>query len=98
MRYTTWLKRWEKKEQWPKYVTTVGILWRDAAHSEDKSNAGTMLSWIVGTVIEATSKEIKVAMEVFEDLSDRDVTAIPTSLVQKVFVLFYAPLFKGTKR
>lgn len=95
MRYPTWLKRYEhSSKHWPKYINFVGVLWKDAAHSEESANAGTIQSLIGGTVVEATKDHLKIAMEVFEDESDRDVTTVPASLILKVIPCFVTPLFK----
>ena len=87
MTYGGWLKRYETGPQWPERLTLVGCLWEDAAHSEDSEESGTILSFISGVVVGADSKALKVAFEVFEDRSTRDVTTVPASLVRKVFRL-----------
>ena len=82
--YATFRKKYAKIDHWPEHVIVVSCLWEDAAHSEDHEDASTMFSFISGTVVEATPKHLKLAMEVFPDKSARDVTTIPSTLIRKI--------------
>lgn len=94
MRYTTWLKKYEIAEKvWPEYVNFVAVLWVDASHAADSTDSGTIKSFTGGTVVGATKEYLKIAMEIFEDRSDRDVTTIPTTLILKVIPCFTIPMF-----
>jgi len=51
------------------------------------SNSGTIVAMTVGVVVEATTDHVKLAAEVFEDKSVRDVTTIPAGMVERVGTL-----------
>ena len=86
--YKTWLRRYERGAKWPKRITIIGALWTDACHSSDgDTTAGTIKSFVTGAVIEDTKEHLKVAFELFDDQTVRDVTTIPSVLVKRVYPL-----------
>jgi len=85
--YPLWLKWYRQGENWPKRLIVAAIRWRDATYSEEMSNSGTIVAMTVGVVVEATTDHVKLAAEVFEDKSVRDVTTIPAGMVERVGTL-----------
>ena len=83
-KYPTWLKWYRQGHEWPEQMTIVAVRWRDATYAEEISNSGTILAMTVGIVVEATGDHLKIAAEVFEDKSVRDVTTIPAGMIERV--------------
>ena len=83
-KYQTWLKWFQRGKPWPHRLIVVAVRWRDATRAEDLSDAATILAMTVGIVMEATPDHIKIAAEVFEDRSSRDITTIPAGMIERV--------------
>lgn len=75
-----------------KPIKVILVKWRDAAHQEDETDPiGTMLVWTVGLQVYRTKKEVALCMEVYENGSKRDITAIPMLNVKKILTLATIP-------
>lgn len=82
--YARWLKSYLRGPQWPEEGTLIGVLWCDATYAEDIENSGTAMALTFGIVVEATTDHIKIAAEIFEDKTVRDVSTIPAGMVRSV--------------
>ena len=85
--YQKWLRVYSKGPVWPERMIVLAVRWRDASFAEEIQNSGTIIAMSLGVVVEATADHVKLASEVFEDKSVRDVTTIPSGMVERVGVL-----------